>query len=171
MIIIRRETPQDYDAVYEVTKNAFANAEHSDGDEQNLVVRLRKSTAFIPELSLVAEKDGKIVGHIMFTKLKAGNTIQLALAPLSVAPDFQKQGIGAMLIDEGHKIARQLGYEYSILVGHPSYYPRFGYVNAADFGFNCSLELPENVFMACDLQGKGTIINAAIEYPKEFFEK
>lgn len=171
MITIRRETPQDYDAVYEVTKNAFATAEHSDGDEQNLVVRLRKSTAFIPELSLVAEQNGKIIGHIMFTKLKAGNTTQLSLAPLSVAPDFQKQGIGGMLISEGHKIARQLGYEYSILVGHPSYYPRFGYVNAADFGFSCPLELPENVFMAYDLQGKGTIINAAIEYPKEFFEK
>lgn len=171
MIKIRPETPNDYNAVFEVTLKAFEHAKHSDGDEQNLVNRLRNSNAFIPELSLVAEINGKIVGHIMFTKLKTGDTIQLALAPLSVLPEYQKQGIGGKLIKTGHKIAQKLGYEYSVLVGHPEYYPRFGYRNAADFGIAAPFDLPENVFMAFNLQGQNTLLNAEIEYPKEFFEK
>lgn len=171
MLIIRQEKPSDYDTVYEVIKNAFEKAEHSDGDEQNLVARLRKSPAFIPELSLVAEINNRIVGHIMFTKLKVGTTIQLALAPLAVLPAYQKQGIGGKLITAGHKIAKQLGYEYSILIGHPAYYPRFGYVNAAHFAIKAPFELPEDVFMAFDLKETGGPLNAEVEYPKEFFEK
>lgn len=170
-MIIRQETPQDYEAVYEVTRLAFKHTEHTDGDEQNLVNRLRKSQAFIPELSLVAEINGIIVGHIMFTKLKAGTTTQLALAPLSVLPAYQNQGIGSKLIVTGHKIAKQLGYDYSILIGHPAYYPRFGYQNASDFGFIAPFELPDDVFMAYNLQDKKSFLNAKIEYPKEFFEK
>lgn len=64
-MIIRREQSADYDAVYQVVKEAFANAEHTDGNEKNLVVELRKSKSFIPELSLVAVEDGEIVGHIL----------------------------------------------------------------------------------------------------------
>ena len=171
MLIIRPETPQDYDEIFKVTLKAFENAEHTDGDEQNLVSRLRSSAAFIPELSLVAETNGKIAGHIMFTKLKAGRTTQLSLAPLSVLPEYQGQGIGAMLIKTGHQIAKDLGYEFSILVGYPSYYPRFGYEDASNFGIKAPFDLPEGVFMACNLQGKKTQLNTTIEYPKEFFEK
>lgn len=171
MLTIRQETSLDYDAVYDVIKDAFEKAEHTDGDEQNLVTRLRKSTAFIPELSLVAEINNRIVGHIMFTKLKVGTTIQLALAPLAVLPAYQKLGIGGKLIAAGHKIAKQLGYDYSILIGHPTYYPRFGYVNAAHFAIKAPFELPEDVFMAFDLKGTSIPLNAEVEYPKEFFEK
>lgn len=171
MINIRSEKPQDYEQVFELTRLAFEKAEHTDGDEHYLLGRLRKCEAFIPELSLVAEKDGVIVGHIMFTKLKAGSKTLLTLAPVSVLPNCQGEGIGAMLIKEGHKIAQALGYEYSVLIGHPTYYPRFGYENAANFGIKAPFELPEGVFMAFNLQGKNTMINATIEYPKEFFEK
>ncbi|MDE6357391.1 MAG: N-acetyltransferase, partial [Eubacteriales bacterium] len=95
---IRQETEKDYNEVFELIKKAFENAEHSDGNEQNLVTKLRKSTAFIPELSLVADYNGKIVGHILFSKIIIGNSNQIALAPVSVLPEFQKQGIGAKLI-------------------------------------------------------------------------
>ena len=107
MLTIRQEEEKDYAQVYETVRRAFAGAEESDGDEQNLVCRLRKSTAFIPELSLVAETEGKIVGHIMFTRLRIAGTEQLALAPLAVLPEYQKQGIGGKLIESGHQIAKK----------------------------------------------------------------
>lgn len=169
MIKIRQETPEDYVKVYNLVKAAFEHAEHTDGDEQNLVGRLRQSDAFIPELSLVAEIAGEIVGHIMFTKLKVGETTQLALAPVAVSPECQGKGVGRDLILKGHEIAKNLGFEYSILIGHPTYYPRFGYLDAANFGIQAPFDLPEGVFMAINLQGKKTILNNVVEYPKEFF--
>ena len=86
MITIRQETPADHAEIYSLIQTAFASAEHRDGNEQDLVNALRKSEAFIPELSLVAQLDGRIAGHILFTKARIVNTTQLALAPLSVLP-------------------------------------------------------------------------------------
>lgn len=113
-MFIRTEKPADYRSVYFVVKSAFDSAEQKDGNEQDLVNDLRKSTAFVPELSLVAEENGKIIGHIMFTKLKIGEAVILALAPLSVLPQYQRQGVGTALVNEGHKIAKDLGYSYSV---------------------------------------------------------
>ena len=90
MLLIRKEELKDYNDVYNVIKDAFLSAEHSDGNEHDLVNVLRQSKSFIPELSLVAELDGKIVGHILFTKASVGKDTVLALAPLSVLPKFQK---------------------------------------------------------------------------------
>lgn len=104
---IRTEQQADYETIYFLVENAFETAELSDGNEHNLVNALRQSTAYIPELSLVAEINGKIVGHIMFTKLQIGKHIALALAPLSVLPEYQKQGIGTSLVLEGHRIAKR----------------------------------------------------------------
>ena len=114
----------------------------SDHKEQFLVQRLRKSDAFIPELSLIAENENKIVGHILLTKLKIKNGQKkfdsLALAPVSVLPEYQGNGIGGMLIKEAHKKAKELGYQSVILLGHEKYYPKFGYKQADKFG----IELP-----------------------------
>lgn len=96
-------------------------------NEQDLVNALRQSVAYIPELSLVTEIDGRIAGHIMFTKVQIGESVQLALAPLSVLPEYQRQGIGSALIREGHKRAGELGYGYSIVLGSEAYYPKAGY--------------------------------------------
>lgn len=115
MLIIRQENKNDYEEVYNVIKTAFETAEHSDGNEQDLVVALRKSDNFIPELSLVAVIDNKIVGYILFTKIKIGKQEELALAPLGVLPEYQKQGIGRTLIQEGNKKAKELGYHYSVV--------------------------------------------------------
>lgn len=87
MMIIRQEKSNDYETVYRVVKAAFDSAEQADGNEQDLVNNLRKGDAFIPELSLVAEVDGRIVGHILFTKAMVGADTVLALAPLSVIPE------------------------------------------------------------------------------------
>lgn len=81
--------------------------DHASGDEQNLVGRLRKSAGYVPELELVAELDGQIAGHVMLTEIPVKNTKQLILAPLAVAPDKQKQGIGGALIKRAHEIAKR----------------------------------------------------------------
>lgn len=113
-MIIRQETYKDHKEVYKLVAEAFATAEHADGHEQELVAALRKGNAFIPALSLVAETGGEIIGHIVFTKARVGNADVLVLAPLSVKPSYQKQGVGTALILEGHRIAKELGYAYSL---------------------------------------------------------
>lgn len=167
-MLIRRETSNDYEKVYYVVKQAFAYAEHSDGNEQDLVEALRESSAFIPQLSLVAEIDGKIVGHILFTEAKVGSDIVLVLAPLSVLPEFQKQGVGAALIRKGHETGKELGYEYSLVLGSEKYYPRFGYLPAIQFGIEIPEGMPSVNFMAIQLQEHARPINGAVTYAKEF---
>lgn len=169
MINIRKEQPADYAAVYELVKQAFEHAEHTDHNEHNLVNRLRQSPFYLPELALVAETGGIIVGHIMFTETRVGDSRQLLLAPLSVLPQYQNCGIGSALIKEGHRKAKELGYEYCFLVGHAGYYPRFGYVRASALGVTCSLELPDENFMVCDLQNQNIQLNTSLTIAQEFF--
>lgn len=166
--MIRQETIDDYNEVYNLIRTAFANAHHSDGTEHDLVTNLRKSIAFVPQLSLVAEIDGKIAGHIMFTEGKVGDSTILILAPLSVLPEFQKQGIGTLLIKEGHRIARELGYQYSLVLGSEKYYPRSGYLPAEQFGIQVPDGIPSENFMAKPLQLNPKPIRGAVTYAKEF---
>jgi predicted N-acetyltransferase YhbS len=167
-MFIRKEETKDYETVYSVVKRAFDSADHADGNEHDLVNALRVSDAFIPELSLVAEIDGKIVGHIMFTKAKVVNETVLALAPLSILPEYQKQGIGTALIKEGHKIAKELGYTYSIVLGSENYYSRVGYLPAVDFGIRPSFDVPSENFMAYRLRENDPNICGVLKYAKEF---
>ncbi len=132
-MIIRTEEPQDYSAVYALVKDAFATLERSLGDEADRVNANRTKDHFVPELTLVAEEDGQIVGYISLHEMtiayKSGATdVQVEVAPLAVRPDYFKKGIGAALMEEGCKRAKALGYNAVFLCGHPSYYPRFGYV-------------------------------------------
>ncbi len=167
-MLIRQETSKDYNDVYNLIKEAFATAEHSDGNEQDLVEALRNGDAFVPELSLVADIDGKIAGHILFTEGKVGEDTTLVLAPLSVSPKYQKQGIGTSLIKEGHKIAKKMGYQYSLVLGSESYYPRFGYLPAEQFGIEIPDGMPAENFMAIQLQEDAKPIRGAVTYAKEF---
>ena len=166
--MIRRERFEDFNEIYDVVKAAFAIAEFSDGKEQDLVVALRNSEAYVPELSLVAEVDGKIVGHIMFTEAEVGNRTELVLAPLAVLPEHQRQGIGTALIVEGHRIARELGYGYSVVLGSEKYYPRFGYIPAVQMG----IEVPDGFssinFMAVKLNEDAGPVEGGVKYAKEF---
>lgn len=168
MLEIRQETPKDYEEVYNVVKTAFATAEHSDGNEQDLVVDLRKSNNFIPELSLVAIKDNKIVGYVLFTKINIGEYEEVALAPLAVLPKYQKQGIGKKLINKGHKIAKGLGYHYSIVLGSKTYYPKLGYVPASQYGIKAPFEVSDENFMAIKLNDIDIKITGTVKYAKEF---
>lgn len=174
MITIRKEEEKDYEQVFQLTEEAFRDMEHSDHHEQFLVENLRKSDAFIPELSLVAEdENGRIAGHILFTKIKIVNGSEsfesLALAPVSVKPEFQNQGLGGKLITEGHRIARELGYQSVILIGHEKYYPRFGYEKTSNFGVSFPFEIPEENGMAIELVKDGLKNKKGmVKYPKEF---
>ena len=168
MIEIRQENQKDYEEVYMVVKTAFEMAEHSDRNEHDLVVALRNSDSFIPELSLVAVKEDKIVGYILFTKIKIENHEEIALAPLAVLPEYQKQGIGSMLIEQGHKIAKQLGYHYSIVLGSENYYPKFGYIPATQYGIQAPFEVANENFMAMKLNDTDIEITGVVQYAKEF---
>ena len=168
MIEIKQENQKDYEEVYRVVKTAFETAEHSDGNEQDLVVDLRNSDSFIPELSLVAVKEDKIVGYILFTKIKIENHEEIALAPLAVLPEYQKQGIGSMLIEQGHKIAKKLGYHYSIVLGSENYYPKFGYIPAIQYGIQAPFDVADENFMAVKLNETDTEITGVVQYAKEF---
>lgn len=170
-MIIRKEQPKDYINVCKLIEKAFASTEHSDGDEHNLVSRLRKTDAFIPELSLVAIKDDKIVGHILFTKVTIGAKTELALAPLSVLPDYQNKGIGKSLINAGHKIAKNMGFEYSIVLGSTLYYPKAGYIPADNFGITPPFDIPKKNFMAINLKGMNNKLNGMVKYNPTFFKK
>jgi predicted N-acetyltransferase YhbS len=173
-IIIRKETPEDYCWVVELTEKAFETLEISDHNEGKLVDKLRKSTNFISELSLVAEFNDQIVGHILFTPAIIDNGQQkfqsLILAPVSVLPEFQKQGIGGQLIRAGHQKAVELGFHSAILLGHPEYYPRFGYKPASTWGIKTHYELPsDDVFMAVELTvGALTGVSGMVVFPPEF---
>ena len=129
---------------------------------------LRKSKSFIPELSLVAVEDEKIVGHILFTKAVVQGVEVLALAPLSVLPDYQNRGIGLSLMKEGHSIAHKLGYEYSVVLGHSKYYPKAGYIPASECGIKAPFEVDDESFMALNLNGSQNKLNGVIEYDKAF---
>ncbi len=175
-LIIRQEQPKDYPLVSNLISAAFKNEPHSDQTESLLVGRLRKSEAFIPELSLVAELDGKIVGHILLTKIKIvnkGNSFEsLALAPVSVLPAYQRKGIGRKLILEAHKIAKQLGYKSVALIGHENYYPKFGYKKASEFKITFPFEAPDENCMVFELfKNSLKNVKGMVEYPKEFFEQ
>lgn len=174
-IIVRQETEQDYKITENIVKNAFENAEHSDNKEHVLVARLRKSDVFIPELSLIAENNSEILGHIMLTKLSINNNTNkygsLALAPVSVLPEYQNKGIGSRLIAESIKIAKKLGYKSIIVLGHEKYYPKFGFRPASKWGIKPPFEVKEEAFMALELEDYSLFgVSGNVEYSKEFFD-
>lgn len=173
-IHIRKEEISDYKEVIELTGKAFKSMPYADGDEDKLVERLRKAPTFISELSLVAESDGKILGHILFTPaiIESGQKQfhTLVLGPVSVLPEFQKQGIGGLLIKAGHKKAVECGFNSVILIGHPEYYPKFGYKPASGWGIKKYYQLPsDDVFMAVELTANALKkVSGTVIFPPEF---
>ncbi|MEK4708037.1 GNAT family N-acetyltransferase [Bacillus sp. FSL R10-2780] len=174
MIKIRQEQQNDYSKTEEVVKEAFLNEEFSDKKEHELVSRIRKCDAFIPELSVVAV-DEEIVGHIMLSKIKIeqdGTSVEsLALAPVSVAPGHQKKGIGGKLIVAALEKAKELGYGSVVVLGHPEYYPKFGFKKASDWNIKAPFEVPDEVFMVMELRENALQgVEGVVQYSSAFSE-
>ena len=170
MITIRPEKKSDYAAISEVNRLAFESEE-----EARLVETLRQSTGFIPELSLVAVNDGQVVGHILFSPLtietKNGEVPALTLASMAVRPGFQNQGIGSELAVQGLKECQRLDHKIVVVVGHPNYYPRFGFSSARPKGLEVPFQVPDEAFMALELiPGALDGISGVVRFPPAFDE-
>jgi putative acetyltransferase len=131
-MIIRRERDSDIAAVFRITKAAFENHPYSAHTEQFIVNALRAAKAL--SLSLVAEVDGKVIGHIAFSPvtISDGSDNWYGIGPVSVLPGFQKRGCGKSLINEGLALLKASGAQGCVLVGDPNYYERFGFRNLPD---------------------------------------
>jgi len=166
---IREENKDDIKEIYEINTLAFGRE-----NEAKLVDLLRDGDTFVPELSLVATIDNKIVGHILFTKIKIADDKQnefdsLALAPMAVKPDIQKNGIGGQLIRAGLDKARELNFKSVIVLGHEHYYPKFGFVPTNRWNIKSPFDVPTNVFMGIELMEGGLKnVSGTVKYPKEF---
>lgn len=155
-ITLRLEQPEDYRIVEEVTREAFWGTSQPACDEHLLAHKLRKSSAFVPELDFVAELDGQIVGNIMYSKAKiiGKNETEhevLTFGPLSILPEYQKQGIGAKLVNHTIREAKKLEYCGIVIFGHPDYYPKFGFKNAEEYGITTAEDKNFDAFMALPL--------------------
>ncbi len=149
-VIIRDETPKDYDAITSLTEKAFASMEISDHTEQFIVLALRKAGALT--VSLVAELNGQVVGHIAFSPvvMSDGTPGWYGLGPVSVLPDLQREGIGKALINTGLERLKAIGARGCVLVGHPEYYIKFGFRNTPGLGLE---GVPPEVFFALSFDG------------------
>lgn len=167
---IRQENKDDIKEIYEINALAFGQ-----DNEAKLADALRNnSNVFVPELSLVATIDNKIVGHILFTKIKINDDNQnefesLALAPMAVKPNIQKKGVGGQLIRAGLDKARQLNYKSVIVLGHRHYYPKFGFVPTNKWNIKSPFDVPIEAFMGIELIEDGLKnVSGIVKYPKEF---
>lgn len=175
MITIREEEIEDYEEVENVIEESFKTAEFTDNDEHNLVKRLRRSNDYIKELSLIAEENNKILGHVVLTKAiikdKNRSVETLALAPLSVLPRYQKSGIGKSLMNKAIEKAKELGYKSIVVLGHESYYPKFGFKKASNYGIKAPFDVPDEAYVILELTPNALNgVNGTVQYSKAFFE-
>ena len=150
MILIRPETRRDFDAIAEINRLAFGQ-----DDEAKLVEGIRLLEGFDPDLSLVAASGDALIGHILFSPIhiecEMRTVSALALAPMAVRPEHQRKGIGTRLVEEGLNVCKGRGHRLVIVLGHPDYYPRFGFVPGSRHGLRCPFPAPDEAFMGLAL--------------------
>jgi len=164
--IIRPETPEYVNSIRYVNEQAFGQKE-----EAKLVEKLRNRAALT--ISLIAVQNSDVVGHIAFSPVviesESSSFEAIALAPMAVLPAYQRQGIGRQLVSAGLEECRNLGHEIVVVLGHPDYYPRFGFVPAKPKGISCEFEVPDEAFMVLELRegalaGRGGIVKFQPEF-------
>jgi putative acetyltransferase len=168
MLVVRAEVPGDIPTIRRINESAFERP-----NEGDLVDALRRAAGTY--LSLVAEQNGKVVGHILFTEVRvesdAGSWNAVGLAPMAVVPEYQRQAIGSLLVRSGLDACARQGHTLVVVLGHPTYYPRFGFVPAAPKGLRCEYTVPDEVFMVAELvpgalNGRGGLVRYRPEFSK-----
>ena len=166
-IKVRAEAPDDFRAIDVVNLSAFEGEA-----EAQLIGQLRSSKVFIPDLSLVAELNGRIVGHVVLSKVQLksskGSSEVLALGPMSVVPSQSHRGIGSELIEAAVARAKPLCFPAIVVAGHPDYYQRFGFRLAKEWGITCNLPIPEDALTAIELISGALAGGGHVEYPELF---
>jgi putative acetyltransferase len=166
-MIIRLEGPDDASSIRRVNELAFEGP-----SEARIVDRVRSAGG--PQLSLVAEDDGGIVGHILFSPAvirSAGReVVGMSLAPMAVLPDRQRQGIGSLLVERGLQLLREPSCPFVVVVGHPAFYPRFGFVPASRYGLRCQWPaVPDEAFLVLVLDRESIRgVRGVVKYADEF---
>jgi len=167
-MIVRPEKPEDIPAIRIVNERAFGRTAEAD-----LVDTLRRNGK--AAISLVADDDGRVVGHIFFSAVtiqsRETELMGIGLAPLAVIPERQKQRIGSMLMGHGLRRCREEDHPFVVVLGHPNYYPRFGFVPASNFGIKSEYDVADEVFMVMELrEGALTGCAGVAKYQPEFNE-
>jgi putative acetyltransferase len=167
---IRQESAADSAEVLEVVRLAFGRSV-----ESQLVEKFRQNPNYVPELSLVAEYESHVIGHILFfpieVKVDCEAVQTLVLAPLSVHPSYQRRGVGGELVKAGLAIVKQRGCCSVLVVGHPNYYPRFGFRRASELGFKMKEADPPEAFMAIEfIEGGLKRSRESFHFPMELFD-
>ncbi|MER6088179.1 GNAT family N-acetyltransferase [Streptomyces bluensis] len=161
----RPESPADRAEVYELTAAAFGRAEEAD-----LVEALRADPgAWLPDLSYVAEgPDGAVAAYALLTRCHVDEVPALALAPVAVRPGRQRQGAGAAVVRAVLEAARGREERLVLVLGHPEYYPRFGFTRASAYGIRPGFDAPDEAMMALVLNGSAYVAPGTIRYPAAF---
>lgn len=168
MIIVRAEKTEDHTSVRIVNELAFGQP-----NEANLVDALRADAH--PFISLVAVVDGWVAGHIFFSPVsiesETGAFTAMGLAPMAVLPEYQNQGLGSRLVQKGLQECQRIGHDIVVVLGHPNYYPRFGFTPASSKGLRSEYDVPDEVFMVLELKegalaGRGGLVKYHPEFSK-----
>jgi putative acetyltransferase len=162
LLEIREERPDDFAAISDVNRRAFGQEQ-----EGNIVDALRSNGAAL--LSLVATLDDRVVGHIMYSPATIGDVTGAALGPMAVVPEHQRLGIGSKLVEAGNQKLKAAGYPFIIVLGHPNFYPRFGFQRASSFAVKCEWDVPDEVVMLLILdEAKMQGVSGLVKYRHEF---
>ena len=166
MIIIRGERPEDIEEIRILNRLAFGQAQESE-----LIDALRANDGIL--LSLVAVQKDRVVGHVLYSsvsiEVSAERIVAAGLGPIAVLPELQRQGIGAQLVETGNEILRERGLSIVVVLGHPEYYPRFGFQPASGYGLRCEWDVPDAAFMVLVLDdAEVKDVSGLVKYRPEF---
>lgn len=161
MVNVRAEGPGDAAAIRRIHELAFEGSVEAD-----LVDALRDSDAWMPSLSLVAEAGSDVAGHILFSlvDIEQGPPV-LSLGPMGVTPGHQRSGVGTALVEQGLELARRTEHPLVVVLGHPAYYPRFGFTPARELGIDTPYEAPDEAWLALPLPSYHDGIKGIVRYP------
>jgi len=162
LLEIREELPDDIPSIYDVNNRAFGHTQ-----EAHIVDALRSNGAVL--LSLVATLNGHVAGHILYSPASVEATAGAALGPMAVLPAHQRHGIGTKLVEAGNRYMKDAGWPFIIVLGHPHFYPRFGFRPGSTRGITCEWDVPDDVFMLLVLdEQKMQNVSGLAKYRDEF---